>query len=140
MIALKYGITMNSFETLIKIEYSHNFFSALSVVGTEIGLFFVTFVDNRDDKRYLLSLVVYIIIDICLFACFGLSLYADKKYVSNIAIKFNNREKIMLNQINVKMIQGSIIFFICIKRSCFVVYYIIQSWIYHFHMSQLYLS
>ena len=101
MIAVKYGISMNCFESLVKIEYSNIFFVALSFVGTEIGLFFATFVDNRYDKGCLLGVGVYIEIECTAFACFGLSLYADKKYLSNAAIKFNNRKKIMLNQIYV---------------------------------------
>ena len=140
MIVMKYGITMNCFETLIKIEYSNIFFAALSFVGTEIGLVFATFVCKRFDNGCLLGVGVYREIELCLFAFFWLSLYADKKYVSNTANKLNNKKKIKLNQIDVEMIQGSIIFVVCIKRSCFVVYHIIQSWIYHFQMSQLYLS
>ena len=93
MIAMKYCIKMNSFEIHMKIEYSNFFFSVQSYVGMEIGSFFVTFVDNREDKGCLLSLGVYIVIDWCLFACFGLTLYADKKYVSNTTIKFNSRQK-----------------------------------------------
>ena len=93
MIAMKYCIKMNSFEIHMKIEYSNNFLSVQSYVGMEIGLFFVTFVDNRDDKGCLLSLGVYIEIDCTTVACFGLSLYADKKYVSNTTIKFNKRQK-----------------------------------------------
>lgn len=93
MIAMKYGITINCFEILIKIEYSNTFFAALSFVGTEIGSFFVTFVDNRDDKWCLLGLGVYIEIECTAFACFELSLYADKNYVSNTTIKFNNKQK-----------------------------------------------
>ena len=93
MIALRSGISMNCFESLIKIEYSNIFFAALSFVGTEIGLFFVTFVDNRDDKGCLLGLNVYIEIECTAFACFELSLYADKNYVSNTTIKFNNKQK-----------------------------------------------
>ena len=140
MIAVKYYIKMNSFEIRVKIEYFNFFFSVQSFVSMKVSSFFATFVDNRYDKGCLLSLGVYIVIDLCLFACFGLSLYADKKYVSNTANKLNNKKKIKLNQIDVEMIQGSIIFVVCIKRSCFVVSHIIQSWIYHFHMSQLYLS
>ena len=93
MIVMKDGITMNCFETLIKNEYSNTFFAALSFVCTEIGLFFARFVDNRDDKECLLGLGVYIEIECTTFACFGLSLYADKKYVSNTTIKFNKRQK-----------------------------------------------
>ena len=63
MIALKYGISMNCFEILIKIEYSNIFFAALSFVSTEIGSFFATFVNNRDDKECLLGLGVYIEIE-----------------------------------------------------------------------------
>ena len=140
MVAVRSGILMNCFESLVKIEYSNILFVALSFVGMEIGSFLAIFVNNRYDKRCLLGVGVYIEIESCLFACFGLSLYADKKYVSNTANKLNNKKKIKLNQIDVEMIQGSIIFVVCIKRSCFVLYHIIQSWIYHFHMSQLYLS
>ena len=140
MLAVKYYIKMNSFEIHIKIEYSNIFFAVQSFVSMKVSSFFVTFVDNRYDKGCVLSLGVYIVIDLCLFACFGLSLYADKKYVSNTANKLNNKKKIKLNQIDVEMIQGSIIFVVCIKRSCFVLYHIIQSWISHFHISQLYLS
>ena len=39
MIAMKYGITINCFEILIKIEYSNTFFAALSFVGMESGFF-----------------------------------------------------------------------------------------------------
>ena len=93
MILVRSGISMNCFEILIKIEYSNIFFAALSFVGTEIGLFFVTFVDNRDDKGCLLGLNVYIEIECTAFACFELSLYADKNYVNNTTIKFNNKQK-----------------------------------------------
>ena len=58
----------------------------------EIGSFFATFVNNRDDKGCLLGLGVYIEIECTAFACFELSLYADKNYVSNAAIKLNNRK------------------------------------------------
>ena len=40
MIDVKYGNTMNCFETLIKIEYSNVFFAAQSYVGTEVDSFF----------------------------------------------------------------------------------------------------
>ena len=93
MIAVRSGISMNCFESLVKIEYSNIFFVALSFVGTEIGLFFATFVDNRYDKGCLLGVGVYREIELCLFAFFWLSLYADKKYVSNTTIKFNKRQK-----------------------------------------------
>ena len=106
MIAVKYGISMNCFESLVKIEYSNIFFVALSFVGMEIGLFFATFVDNRYDKGCLLGVGVYREIECTAFACFGLSLYADKNYVSNAAIKLNNRKKIMLNQIYVYVINS----------------------------------
>ena len=86
MIAVKYCIKMNSFEIHMKIEYSNNFLSVQSYVGMEIGLFFVTFVDNRDDKGCLLGFGVYIEIECAAFACFELSLYADKNYVSNTTI------------------------------------------------------
>ena len=88
MIAVKYGITMNCFEILIKIEYSNIFFAALSFVGMEIGLVFATFVCKRFDNGCLLGVGVYREIELCLFAFFWLSLYADKKYVSNTTIKF----------------------------------------------------
>ena len=88
MIAVKYGISMNCFESLIKIEYSNIFFAALSFVGMEIGSFFTSFVDNRYDKGCLLGVGVYKEIECTAFACFELSLYADKKYVSNTLIKF----------------------------------------------------
>ena len=93
MIAVKNCISMNCFESLVKIEYSNIFFVALSFVGTEIGLFFARFVDNRYDKECLLGLGVYIEIECTTFACFGLLLYADKNYVSNTTIKFNSRQK-----------------------------------------------
>ena len=81
MIAVKYGITMNCFETDIKIEYSNIFFVAQNYVGMEMGSFFATFVYNRYDKGCLLGVGVYIEMECTTFACFGLSLYADKKYV-----------------------------------------------------------
>ena len=93
MIAVKYYIKMNSFEIHIKIKYSNIFFAVQSFVSMKVSSFFATFVDNRYDKGCLLSLGVYIVIDLCLFACFGLTLYADKKYVSNTTIKFNSRQK-----------------------------------------------
>ena len=93
MIDVKYGNTMNCFETLIKIEYSNVFFAAQSYVGVGIGSFFATFVGNRYDSVSSTGLGVYIEIDCTTFACFGLSLYADKKYVSNTTIKFNKRQK-----------------------------------------------
>ena len=86
MIAMKYCIKMNSFEIHMKIEYSNFFFAALSFVGTEIGSFFATFVDNRYDKGCLLGVGIYIEIECTAFACFELSLYADKNYVSNTTI------------------------------------------------------
>ena len=86
MLAVKYYIKMNSFEIRVKIEYFNFFFSVQSFVSMKVSSFFVTFVDNRDDKGCLLSLGVYIVIDWCLFACFRLSLYAGKKYVSNTTI------------------------------------------------------
>ena len=86
MIAMKYCIKMNSFEIHMKIEYSNFFFVALSFVGTEIGLFFATFVDNRYGKGCLLVLGVYIGIEWIAFACIGLSLYAGKKHVSYTTI------------------------------------------------------
>ena len=87
MIAMKYGITKNCFEIFIKIEYSNIFFAVQSYVGTEIGLVIAIFVNNHYDKGCLLSLGVYIEMECTTFACFGLSLYADKKYVSNTTIK-----------------------------------------------------
>ena len=93
MIAVKYGITMNCFETDIKIEYSNIFFAVQSFVGVEIGSFYATYVDNRYDRGCLLGVGVYIEIECTAFACFELSLNADKKYVSNITIKFNSRQK-----------------------------------------------
>ena len=62
--------------------------------------------NNRDDKGCLLGFGVYIEIECAAFACFELSLYADKNYVSNAAIKLNNRKKIMLNQIYVYVINS----------------------------------
>ena len=97
MIALKYGITMNSFEINIKIEYSNIFFAVQSFVGTKIGLFFATFVDNRYDKGCLLGVGVYIEIECTAFACFGLSLYADKNYVVIQRLNLIVGKKIMLN-------------------------------------------
>ena len=88
MIAVKYGISMNCFESLVKIEYSNIFFVALSFVGMEIGSFLASFVDNRYDKGCLLGVGIYIEIECAAFACFELSLYADKNYVSNTTIKF----------------------------------------------------
>ena len=49
--------------------------------------------NNRDDKGCLLGFGVYIEIECAAFACFELSLYADKNYVSNTTIKFNNKQK-----------------------------------------------
>ena len=43
--------------------------------------------DNRYDKGCLLGVGVYIEIECTAFACFELSLYAYKKYVSNTTIK-----------------------------------------------------
>ena len=88
MLLMKYGITMNCFENLIRIEYSNIFFVAQNYVGMEMGSFFATFVYNRYDKGCLLGVGVYIVIESTAFACFELSLYADKKYVSNTTIKF----------------------------------------------------
>ena len=81
MLLMKYGITMNCFENLIKFEYSNIFFAAQSFVGIEIESFLATFVGNRYDNVSSIGLGVYIEIDLCLFACFGLSLYACRKYV-----------------------------------------------------------
>ena len=58
MIPVKYGITMNCFETLIKIEYSNIFFAVQSFVGVEIGSFYATNVDNRYDRGCLLGVGV----------------------------------------------------------------------------------
>ena len=63
MIDVKYGNTMNCFETLVKIEYFIIFFASQSYLGVEIGSFFATFVNNRDDKECLLGLGVYIEIE-----------------------------------------------------------------------------
>ena len=93
MLLMKYGITMNCFENLIRIEYSNIFFVAQNYVGMEMGSFFATFVYNRYDKGCLLGVGVYIVIESTAFACFELSLYADKKYVSNTTIKINNSQK-----------------------------------------------
>ena len=101
MILVRSGISMNCFEILIKIEYSNIFFAALSFVGMEIGLVFATFVCKRFDNGCLLGVGVYREIELCLFAFFWLSLYADKKYVSNTTIKLNSRQKTILNQIHV---------------------------------------
>ena len=81
MIAVRSGISMNCFESLIKIEYSNSFFAALSFVGMEIGSFFATFVCKRFDNGCLLGVGVYIEIECTAFACFELSLYAYKKHV-----------------------------------------------------------
>ena len=93
MIAVKYGITMKCFEILIKIEYSNIFFAVQSYIGMKIGLFLATFVCNLYDKGCLLGLGVYIEIECTSFACFGLSLYANKKYVIITTIKLNNSQK-----------------------------------------------
>ena len=93
MIAVKYGITMNCFETDIKIEYSNIFFAVQSYVDMEVGLFFATFVDNRYAKGCLLDVGVYIQMELCLFACFWLSLYAEKKYVVIQRLNLNRRQK-----------------------------------------------
>ena len=63
MIALKYGITMNCFENLIKFEYSNIVFAAQSFVGIEIEWFLVTFIGNRYDSLSSTGLGVYIEID-----------------------------------------------------------------------------
>ena len=71
MIAVKYGITMNCFEILIKIESSNVFFVAQSIVGIKIGSFFAKFVDNQYAKGCLLGVGVYREIECTAFACFG---------------------------------------------------------------------
>ena len=101
MIAVKYCITINCFETLIKIEYSNFFFSAQSYVGMEIGSFFATFVDSQFDKGCLMGVGVYIEIECTAFACFGLTLYVYKKYVVIQRLNLIVNKKIMLNQIDV---------------------------------------
>ena len=63
MLLIKYGITMNCFENLIKFEYSNIFFAAQSFVGIEIELFLATFVGNRYDSVSSTGLGVYIEID-----------------------------------------------------------------------------
>ena len=78
MIAMKYGITMNCFEFFIKIEYSNIFFAVQSYVCMKIGSFYATYVDNRNDRGCLLGVGVDVEIESTAFACFGLSLYADK--------------------------------------------------------------
>ena len=88
MIAVINGITMNCFETLKEIEYSNIFFVAQSYVGLDKGSTLATFVDNRYEKGCLLGVGVFIEIECYAFACFKLSLYADKKYKSNTVIKF----------------------------------------------------
>ena len=60
---MKYGITMNCFENLIKFEYSNTFFVVQSFVGIEIEWFLATFVSNRRDNVSLTGLGVYIGID-----------------------------------------------------------------------------
>ena len=93
MIAVKYGITMKCFEILIKIEYSNIFFAVQSYIGMKIGLFLATFVCNLYDKGCLLGLGVYIEIECTSFACFELSLYADKKYIVIQQLNSNIRRK-----------------------------------------------
>ena len=93
MLAVKYYIKMNSFEIHIKIKYSNIFFAVQSFVSMKVSSFFATFVDNQFDKGCLMGVGVYIEIEFTTFACFGLTLYADKKYVSNTTIKFNSRQK-----------------------------------------------
>ena len=80
MIEMKYGSIMICFEILIKIVYFNIFFAVQSFVGVEIGSFYATYVDNRYDRGCLLGVGVYIEIECTAFACFELSLYADKKY------------------------------------------------------------
>ena len=63
MLLMKYGITMNCFENLIKFEYSNTFFVVQSFVGIEIEWFLATFVSNRRDNVSLTGLGVYIGID-----------------------------------------------------------------------------
>ena len=99
MIAVRSGISMNCFESLVKIEYSNIFFVALSFVGTEIGSFFTTFVDNRYDKGCLLGVGIYIEIECTAFACFELSLYAYKKHVVIQRLNLILDKKTTFNQI-----------------------------------------
>ena len=84
---------MNFFKILIKIEYSNIFFVVQSFVGIEIESFLATFVGNRRDNKSSTGLGVYIEIECTSFACFGLSLYANKKYVIITTIKLNNSQK-----------------------------------------------
>ena len=63
MLLMKYGITMNCFENLIKFEYSNTFFVVQSFIGIEIEWFLATFVSNRRDNVSLTGLGVYIGID-----------------------------------------------------------------------------
>ena len=140
MIALKYGITMNCFENLIKFEYSNIFFVAQSFVGIEIDSFLATFVGNRYDNVSSMGLGVYIEIDLCLFACFGLSLYACRKYLLLQCLIRLSTNKSILIQIDIYVIQSFILSVEYIKRSCIVLYHIVQSLIWYIHMSQLYLS
>ena len=63
MLLMKYGITINCFENLIKFEYSNTFFVVQSFVGIEIEWFLATFVSNRRDNVSLTGLGVYIGID-----------------------------------------------------------------------------
>ena len=101
MIAVKYGITMNCFETDIKIEYSNIFFAVQSFVGVEIGSFYATYVDNRYDRGCLLGVGVYIEIECTAFACFGLSLNADKNTWALQRLNLIVGKKNMLHQIDV---------------------------------------
>ena len=99
MIAVRSGISMNCFESLIKIEYSNIFFAALSFVGMEIGLVFATFVCKRFDNGCLLGVGVYREIECTAFACFELSLYAYKKHVVIQRLNLILDKKTTFNQI-----------------------------------------
>ena len=139
MLLMKNGITMNFFQNLIKFEYSNIFFAAQSFVGIEIESFLATFVGNRYDNVSSIGLGVYIEIDLCLFACFGLSLYACRKYVVIQCLIWLLTNKSILIQIDIYVIQSFILSVEYIKRSCIVLYHIVQSLIWYIHMSQLYL-
>ena len=99
MIAVKYYIKMNSFEIHIKIKYSNIFFAVQSFVSMKVSSFFVTFVDNRDDKECLLGVGIYKEIECTAFACFELSLYAYKKYVVIQRLNLILDKKTTFNQI-----------------------------------------
>ena len=74
-----------------------------------------------------------------MFACFGLLLYACKKYFLIQCLIRLLTTKSILFQIDIYVIQSHIIFVEYIKQSCIVLYHIVQSLIWYFHMSQLYL-